>query len=536
VLGATVAVGGALATKFSGVLLLPIAVLLLGAGVWRRPETWRRTLGVAATIGAGALAIVWAAYGFRYAPSRVDGWLFHFDQLAVVHDYFGGWLPWYQWVDARHLLPNAFTQGFLFSQASAGQIPAYLAGRFSSDGFWYYFPTAVLIKTPIALLLLAAFGAVALLRGRRDLDATPLFLLAPVVVFMSAAMASDINLGLRHVLPIYPFLVMVAAAAAWTLMGRGRAGRIALAAVAVFWVAQYGRAYPNSLGYFNSFIGGPRHGAEYLADSNLDWGQDLKPLKQWMDDHGVSHVNLAYFGTSDPKYYGIDCTRLPVSMLDESQYERPQLPGYVAISATERIGVYQPRRWRLFYRGVRHLTPTATIGSSINIYWLDRWPVATPEEAGGAPSRADLDGLKSLAGTLSRLHWFKQAARHYRRYLEFRPDDMAARLALGAAHLQAAQFADAETVAREAIRRTPGNAAAFDLLGRALASSGRIDEAIAALERALEIDPAMSAARQALAIVRRARPAPPAERRDQRSLLIASMRPVSAPFSAVASL
>jgi tetratricopeptide (TPR) repeat protein len=319
---------------------------------------------------------------------------------------------------------------------------------------------------------------------------------------------------------------MVAAVAAWKLMASGRAGRAVLAVVAVYWAVQYARVYPDSLGYFNSLVGGPRYGAEYLADSNLDWGQDLKPLKRWMDDHGVAHVNLAYFGTSDPKYYGIDFTRLPISTLDESQYERPQLPGYVAISVTEEIGVYQPRRWRLFYQGFRGLTPSATIGSSIKVYWLDRWPVATPDDVDGTPSASDLDGLKSLAGTLSRLRWFNQAARHYRRYLEFRPDDAGARLALSAAFLQAGRYSEAEAAARDMIADAPDNAAAFDLLGRALASSGRIDGAIEAFERALDIDPEMSAAGDALAIVRRARPAPPpppppaADRRDRWRLLI----------------
>src|SRR5204863_295141 len=77
-------------------------------------------------------------------------------------------------------------------------------------------------------------------------------------------------------------------------------------------------------------------GAQYLVDSNLDWGQDLKPLKRWMDRQGVAEVNLAYFGTADPAYYGIRCTYLngSPSFVPSASIHAPRLPGYVAISAT----------------------------------------------------------------------------------------------------------------------------------------------------------------------------------------------------------
>jgi hypothetical protein len=164
--------------------------------------------------------------------------------------------------------------------------------------------------------------------------------------------------------------LLAAAAGRELLAARSRAGAVVLGAVLLAGAVEYGRNYPDHLAFFNAFAGGPDHGAEYLVDSNLDWGQDLKPLKKWMDAHGVSHINLAYFGTAAPPYYGIDATLLP-----GSEYFKPgplpQLPGYVAISATVLSGVYLSEQERTFYRSFRNRTPVATIGHSIVIYRVD---------------------------------------------------------------------------------------------------------------------------------------------------------------------
>ena len=98
--------------------------------------------------------------------------------------------------------------------------------------------------------------------------------------------------------------------AEWLRRSMGNRGPIIVAGVLVLGIAEYAAAYPNTLAFFNAFAGGGRNGFRYLADSNVDWGQDLKPLKKWMDANGVQHINLAYFGTAVPKYYGIDCTYL----------------------------------------------------------------------------------------------------------------------------------------------------------------------------------------------------------------------------------
>ncbi|HEX5215381.1 MAG TPA: tetratricopeptide repeat protein [Vicinamibacterales bacterium] len=545
-LGASLCPGLAVATKFSAVLLAPIFAVLLVVAVWRRPEfTWRRAGIVASASLVATFAVIWIAYGFRYAPSANGRWLYGADHLPMVQEHFGAAIPLAQWIDARHLLPNAFTHGFLLSLASVRLLPSFLSGQISQTGSFLYFPVAFVLKTPLALLALFAIGLTLLLVRRwrtRDL-AEAAWLLVPIAVVFGVAVLSRVNLGLRHVLPIYPFVLIVAATAVPWLLQLRRAGRVVLAMVTVFWAVQFGVAYPHTLAFFNPIVGAEEAGT-YLTDSNLDWGQDLKPLKVWMDERGVSRINLAYFGTADPDYYHINARRLPgAGLLDESHFEKPELPGYVAISATVQSGVYLPKRWRLFYRAVRQLKPVATIGRSIRVYWMDKWPEVPLRLTRQTPDPADLTGLKNLAAATFRLQWYGQAIRQYRLYLKYQardldaldglgealvragdhnaaidtftrataidPANVAVRRSLTAALLLAGHPDRAAAEAQALIRLSPASPSAYDLLGRALGSSGRMADAVRAFERALALDPTFAPAAEALRQIQRPPPEPP---------------------------
>lgn len=366
----------AVLVKFSGLLLGPILTLLLVAAVVRRRVTWSRALILAAVLAATTFVGIWACYGFRYLPSSNPNWRFAFHEAPFATE-----IPltsaMVRWVDERHLLPNAYAQGFLLNQARSQHRKAFLAGNYTETGWWYYFPAAFALKTPVVLLLLIAGGAWSL---RRFGDAA-WYLLTPVVVVFGVAMTSHINIGVRHILPVYPFVVVMAGAVIHELVRRRRA---ALAAGLVAAGAlEPALVYPHSLAFFNALAGGPAHGADYLSDSNLDWGQDLKGLKAWLDEYGINHVNLAYFGSADPRYYGISCTFLPGSpgWVSPAELQLPRLPGYVAVSVTLLNGVYAPTPLeREFYARLARRTPVASIGHSINVYrvdepwWLDLRP------------------------------------------------------------------------------------------------------------------------------------------------------------------
>jgi tetratricopeptide (TPR) repeat protein len=183
-----------------------------------------------------------------------------------------------------------------------------------------------------------------------------------------------------------------------------------------------------------------------------------------MDENRVAHVNLAYFGTADPAYYGIDCTYLPGSptfALD--LISKPRLPGYVAISGTVLSGVYLEPRWRLFYSPFWNLEPAAVIGNSMRVYWVDRWPEDTASTDWSDQHVPLADAL--LLG----MDWAEHAAVHYQAYLDRRSDD----------------------------------AAVLNRLGVALAESGRFNESIEAFTRVTELAPGDTGARRNLDEVRR---------------------------------
>jgi hypothetical protein len=496
--------GLAMTTKFSGVMVLPMLAVLIIASVRSRhsPMTWRAAGKLVGLTGAMTLAVVWTVYGFRYTPSASPGWVFHVDRLPHVQQYFGTWLGLFQWVDTHHLLPNAFTHGLLHSQAAVAQLPAYFAGQYSDTGWWYYFPLAFLIKTPVVLLTMFVAGLGVLVWRRRE--GAPLivwFLVVPIGIVLGLAMWSGINIGVRHILPMYPLVTMVAgvaAAACWNT--HRRAVRMFLPVLTTAWALQVAVIHPDYLTYFNRLVGGPANGHEYLTDSNLDWGQDLKPLKAWMDETGVPHINLAYFGISDPAYYGIDWTPLPGSGISAARASRPQLPGYVAISATVQSGVYLPRRWRLFYRAFRDLTPVAVIGNSIRVYHVDRWP--EPPHRPWTDTR--LAATRGLADSLIEWGWHAHAARHLEDYLEQRPDDIGALAKLTTAYVAL----DRLEAALRAVDRTriqlPDHPAVHDLRGRLLAAQGRLAEAARSFERSVALDPGWQAPRDALRAIERA--------------------------------
>lgn len=370
--GLTVCFALAIISKYSALILGPIVALLIGVAVVRRSVTAGKAAGLIALLALASWVAVWAIYGFRYLPSASQAWAYDLQSDTQVQREVPKLASVVTWIDRHHLVPNVFSQGFLFGQAKAQVRPAFLNGEINDRGWWYYFPVAFAIKTPIAMLALIAGGLVLVARRWRQLGPQDvLFVLLPIAVYLAAAMATRLNIGLRHLLPIYPLLLMLVAAAAKALLDRGRAGVIALAAALAIGVVEFGRNYPDNLAFFNAFVGGPAHGSEYLVDSNLDWGQDLKPLKAWMDDNHVPHINLAYFGTAYPPYYGINATYLPGSAFFEPG-GNVQLPGYVAVSATVLRGVYLGEPERAFYRSFASRTPVANIGHSIFVYWVEQ--------------------------------------------------------------------------------------------------------------------------------------------------------------------
>lgn len=376
-------------SKFSALLLGPIVLALLIVRVCQK-EPWPKKLrgrtgvrsrfaklAVAMSIVA-ALAVttwmaIWAVYDFRYLPSESATWRWNLQQDPGVLERAPLLTKVIGWVDEHELLPNAYSQGFLLGQVKAQKRSGFLAGDYSLKGWWYFFPFAFLIKTPISLVLLFLAGVgLCAVHWRRFLDHN-VYTVLPLAAFLGAAMMMRLNIGVRHILPIQPFVLLLAGNATAELYASQRKPlRVLLGALGLLAVTEFAFICPHYLAFFNQFAGGPRNGHQYLVDSNLDWGQDLKGLKSWMDQHQVQHINLSYFGTADPAYYKIDCTYLPGSpFFDERLVRGPQLPGFVAVSVTNLRGVYLGERSRDIYKRLLETEPVAMIGYSIYVYQVE---------------------------------------------------------------------------------------------------------------------------------------------------------------------
>jgi hypothetical protein len=277
------------------------------------------------------------------------------------------------------LLPEAWLTGLLSTYQVSLSHANYLLGRVSSGGWWYYFPLAMLVKSPIALILASVIALIVSLPivFRRPLDSeqawTVACLVFPPAVFLLMAMTSNLNYGVRHILPIYPFIYIgigLAAACAWRRW-RGLTAIVA-GALGLLLSVETLTAFPNYIAFFNVAAGGARGGFDLLGDSNLDWGQDLKLLADWQRRHSDADLYLAYYGAADPAYYGIRYHNLPGGIGPPADQATLPAHGHVviAVSATTLQGIYLPPNLRAFYEPLRHVPPTEVLGGSIYLFDL----------------------------------------------------------------------------------------------------------------------------------------------------------------------
>ncbi len=252
------------------------------------------------------------------------------------------------------------------AHAKAGH-RAYLWGEISDRGWWYYYLFAMALKTPLSLLFLLFWALVREARPFLDRRAWLSLFLPPFVIVGAFSLASGPEIGLRYVLPAYPFLIVLAGAL-WPASRKSGVKQAVLVLALGWQLLAAVRIYPHYLAFFNELAGGPSQGFRYLVDSNLDWGQDLKGLARYLEERGIERVRLSYFGAADPSMYGISYEPLP------GYYSGRNLPapddwrGVFAISATNLAGVYL--RDPDTFAPLRARTPDAVIGYSIFIYDL----------------------------------------------------------------------------------------------------------------------------------------------------------------------
>jgi tetratricopeptide (TPR) repeat protein len=358
-------------------LLLLIAGEIAFAPKGSRGRTALRLGGAFAAIVVIGVTILWAFYGFRYAArpaglalstslANYAGGLSHFNSTAVLA------------IAHLHLLPESYLMGLVDVKLMAQFYSSFVFEKLYAHGVWWYFPAVIVIKTTLGLLALLALAATAIIAGclrgkRREI----LYLFVPGAFYLAVAMLAGMNIGARHILPLYAISAILAGAGLAALAASSRRWtRIAAwvgAALVVAHVASALSVFPNYMAYANEAWGGPKNTYKLLSDSNDDWGQQLYQVKEWQDRHPGQECWFAYFAfpVIDPAVYGIHCHHLP--NLDTGWFGSPEvvppvISGNVFLSVADLMGSEWSDNRLNPYMSFHALRPDAQIDYSVLVY------------------------------------------------------------------------------------------------------------------------------------------------------------------------
>jgi 4-amino-4-deoxy-L-arabinose transferase-like glycosyltransferase len=369
--------GLAVLAKFSMLLAGPI---LAGVFLWLLWAAPRRGLGratVAAHASAAALALVLLIQSAYFFHSRE---LFNEDVWWMADAFrMKAWAVEWAVRALSYVFPTDFVLGVFWQlwHNNAGH-SASLLGMYSNTGWWYYFPVAFALKTTLPFLLLSlasiAWGAYELFARR---DRRFLFVLAPFAFYTAFVLLSKINIGVRYYLPAFPFLFVAGGALLGRLLSSARARRAggAAALVLLAWVGvEAVRAYPDHMPYMNQLASG-RPNWHYLSDSNVEWGDDVRGLAEYLRARGETRVRAVTLGGYVTlRLYGVE----GVDLIAPTAAPLPETR-YTAIGASflngSTIPARQIRGRRLtdeervnFFDAYRRRAPEAVIGGSIYLF------------------------------------------------------------------------------------------------------------------------------------------------------------------------
>jgi hypothetical protein len=375
---------GRLATNDVGVLALGTLALYVGWRWWRRPG-WGRAVAVglllAATMAAKISGLLWpAAFGLgtlwlglverrsrRFWLQGVGIVLVAFVVFWAAYGFEVGRLP--GWPVP---LPGAsHWEALLMQGGSPERRISFALGMVSRRSWWWYYPLAFLIKNPLPFLLGLGLGVGGWAATRRRWDGrrTVAVGLFPAL-YAGVAVIWGGNVGYRHMLPLHPyFYLLIAIGMAYWLEGATRWRRWMLTALALWLVAGTLQVFPNEITFFNEVVGGPSEGYRFLADSNVDWGQSFKELRDWLAVNPGGEPAIAHLTYVDPVRYGIDHRPIDPSRGGEpvATPYRPPAGRYV-VGATPLQGLvgHQPIPPSIYW--FRYAEPVAQVGDALFVY------------------------------------------------------------------------------------------------------------------------------------------------------------------------
>lgn len=248
----------------------------------------------------------------------------------------------------------------------AGGNATFIMGHVSDKSISWFFPVAWLIKTPITIIILFLTSIVAFIARKKSKEGAWIgaLFLVPLIVYWAFTLKGSLNIGIRHLIPTIPFVLLMIAYLAYPIFNSAKkylVQKVLLAVLALFLVASTMSYYPGFIGYFNESVPKDQR-YNYLVDSSLDWGQDLLRLKKYTEDNNIKSIKVDYFGGSQVSYY------LPQAAEWHSAYG--PTTGWLAISATfyQSSKLYGEKEGKWSYGWLDNIKPTATIGGSILVF------------------------------------------------------------------------------------------------------------------------------------------------------------------------
>ena len=354
-------------SKMSAPLIIPLFLILsflrlYRGGVWRGVicnsyfsirRRWLQLvsyMGIIVIAGVVTFSAIWSFAGFRYSmiaddqarPAVDQAWNMILQKNSTPQKILS-------FCREHRILPEFYIYGAGYVLYAAQSRYSFLDGQYSDSGWWYFFPLTFVMKTPFPMLMLFMLGLLAVfIQKKRSRSKVLLYRHTPflilIAVYISVSMLSHINIGVRHLLVIYLPLFVIAGGAACFLK-RGQVARIIILLFIVKLLLANIMIYPDYLAYFSSVVGGSSNGYKHLVDSSLDWGQDLKGVKEWLTTHDIPEdkAYISYFGSLDLRKYGVKAKHLLCRPEQPSSTVFPLKEGYYCISATMLQMAYFPK-------------------------------------------------------------------------------------------------------------------------------------------------------------------------------------------------
>lgn len=393
--------GIAMIIKFSLILLLPFFGIITLIYAWLWPENQKRytslfkyvCMSVIAGI-IGVLFIIWPVYQFHVSNYPIEKNIQDAQTLlnttSVPKPLIG--------IDIFLIKNPVFRP---IGQYALGLLTAmnrtatgnntYFMGQVSADSWRTYFPVVYAIKEPLILHILTLISVLTalyfifkkLLSGNLIKNSfdwiknhfTEFSMLIFLFIYWATSIFSNLNIGIRHILPVFPFTILLTSGVIASLLKEPylKLKYATLGILAVWQIASVILIYPHFLAYFNELIGGPNNGYKYVVDSNLDWGEDLRRLNDWLNKNGINKIYLDYFGGGDTKYYLGDKFYPWWGKRDPSEFPKGN---YLAVSANQLQGGRAVPAKKFdqscdYYNWINDYPLVAKIGYSIFIYKID---------------------------------------------------------------------------------------------------------------------------------------------------------------------